>query len=61
MRRWKHSPMKVRCAACGVEGLRVNDKDKEWVNVGGQWFCMKQACQQVAHMPLIRHQLTRPI
>ena len=53
--------MKVRCAACGVEGLRVNDKDKEWVNVGGQWFCMKQACQQVAHMPLIRHQLTRPI
>lgn len=53
--------MKVRCAACGVEGLRVNDRDKEWTNVGGQWFCMKQACQQMSHMPLVRHQLTRPI
>jgi len=58
MRQWKHSPQKVKCAACGVEGLRANNKDKEWVNIAGQWYCIKDACQQVAHMPFLRHKLT---
>lgn len=51
--------MKVQCAACGVEGLMVNSRDKEWTNIGGQWFCQKQACQQLAQMPLARHRLPR--
>jgi len=55
VRQWKHSPQKVRCAACGIEGLRANNKDKEWVNYGGQWFCQKHACQQLAGMPLVRY------
>jgi len=50
--------VKVKCAACGVEGLMANDKDKEWVNIGGQWYCLKQSCQQVAHMPFLRPKLT---
>lgn len=50
--------MKVKCVACGVEGLMVNSKDKEWVNIAGQWYCRKQICQQVANMPFLRHKLT---
>ena len=61
MRQWKHSPKTVQCAACGVEGLMVNSKDKEWVTIGGLWYCQKQPCQQMAHMPLVRSRLTRQI
>lgn len=58
MRQWKHSPQKVRCASCGVEGLRANNKDKEWTNVYGRWFCSKLICQQVSHMPLVAHKMS---
>lgn len=58
MRQWKHSPMKVQCASCGMEGLMANSKDKEWVNVGGRWYCSKQLCQQMSHMPLVRHKMS---
>lgn len=50
--------MKVQCASCGIEGLMANSKDKEWTNVYGKWFCSKQLCQQMSHMPLVQHKMS---
>lgn len=61
MKSWKHMAITVKCASCGVEGTIMSMKDKDWVNVLGNYYCSKFVCRQMAAMrPFARRQGKAP-